>query len=238
MKTENFTRAVRKIMAPLVRRVLLVATRGRVLLTNDDNGFRLVQMGGLADEVLSEIEHLQEYGFTSRPHDDAEGILISFSGNRDHTVAIAIDDRRYRIKLEKGEVALYTDEGDKIHFKRGRIIEVVGGEKVQVDTKVAEVNAETSATVTSPIVKAVASTKVVLETPMVEMTQDAQIAGQLQVTGPIVGQGGLAISGGSGATVQGDVAVTSGDVTADGKSLKTHVHSGVQAGGDNSGPPV
>jgi phage baseplate assembly protein gpV len=38
-------------------------------------------------------------------------------------------------------------------------------------------------------------------------------------------------------TVQGSIAVT-GDVTAGGKSLTTHVHSGVQPGAGNSGPPV
>jgi hypothetical protein len=36
----------------------------------------------------------------------------------------------------------------------------------------------------------------------------------------------------------GNVTVTGGDVIADGISLKTHIHSGVQTGGGNSGPPV
>lgn len=38
-------------------------------------------------------------------------------------------------------------------------------------------------------------------------------------------------------TVSGDVVVT-GEVTAVGKVLGTHVHSGVQTGGGNTGPPV
>lgn len=38
-------------------------------------------------------------------------------------------------------------------------------------------------------------------------------------------------------TVSGSV-VADGDVTGDGTSLHTHVHSGVQTGGGNSGPPV
>ena len=32
--------------------------------------------------------------------------------------------------------------------------------------------------------------------------------------------------------------ITNGDVVADGISLKTHVHSGVQSGGSNTGAPV
>ena len=54
----------------------------------------------------------------------------------------------------------------------------------------------------------------------------------LQVTGNIASGGGAGT-----VTVQGSIAVT-GDVTAGGKSLQTHVHSGVQPGAGNSGPPV
>lgn len=61
--------------------------------------------------------------------------------------------------------------------------------------------------------------------------------GALKVTGLITGQGGMAISGGSGATLTGNLAVTSGDVTADAISLKTHKHSGVQTGGGITGLP-
>lgn len=40
-------------------------------------------------------------------------------------MVLVVADRRYRLKaLAEGEVAIYTDEGDKIHFKRGRIIDI------------------------------------------------------------------------------------------------------------------
>lgn len=63
------------------------------------------------------------------------------------------------------------------------------------------------------------------------------INGTEQVTGKITGQGGMAISGGTGATVAGNVAVTGGNVTADGIGLKTHTHNGVQPGSGNTGQP-
>lgn len=44
--------------------------------------------------------------------------------------------------------------------------------------------------------------------------------------------------GGDGTTISGTIAVTSGDVTADGISLKTHKHSGVTVGGGQTGNPV
>ena len=66
-----------------------------------------------------------------------------------------------------------------------------------------------------------ASTSVKLDTPQTTCT------GALLVQGSITGQGGLAISGGSGgasATIAGTMQVTGGDVKADGISLKLHTH--------------
>lgn len=55
-------------------------------------------------------------------------------------------------------------------------------------------------------------------------------------TGTVLIEGHLTFE--DGATGVGTVSVSSGDVTADGKSLKTHTHSGVTAGGANTGAPV
>ena len=58
--------------------------------------------------------------------------------------------------------------------------------------------------------------------------------GQTTVIKQITGQGGMAVSGGSGASVtgnmkisEGSVTVSGGDVSADGISLKDHTHEGV-----------
>jgi phage gp45-like len=104
---------------------------------------------GRPGETIADREYFQHYGFTSRPKPGAEIIIIR-EGN--HITAIASDDRRYRIVLEEGEVALYTDEGDKVHLKRDRKIEVVGGEEVSIDTKAAVVTASTSCQVDSPLI--------------------------------------------------------------------------------------
>lgn len=138
------------------------------------------------DGTIADRELFQHYGYTSRPKAGAEVIFIRQGGQ---IIAIGSDDRRYRISLEDGEVALYTDEGDKVHLKRGRIIEIVGGEKVIATTKIAEVNAAISCTVTSPEVTVVASTKVTLDTPLTEIT------GMLSVTGAATFEATVAASG-------------------------------------------
>jgi len=90
---------------------------------------------GRSDETFTNREYFQHYGFTSRPLKDAEGIVIKDGNN---IILIASDDRRYRIQVEDGEVALYSDEGDKIHFMRGKVIEITSGAKVTIKAPAVE----------------------------------------------------------------------------------------------------
>ncbi len=209
--------ALQKLLAPIRRRLSSLVSRAVVSLVNDSLKLQGVQIQVLAGETLDNVERFQEYGFTSVPLAGAEAVLLCVGGFRDHPLIVAIDDRRYRKKgLVAGEVALYTDEGDVILFKRGRTIEITAGTKVKV---------------TAPDVEVIAATKVTVTSPLVTMS------GELQVAGKITGTGGMAISGGAGAQVTGNIAVTSGNVTADGIGLKTHVHGGVTTGSGTTGAP-
>lgn len=72
----------------------------------------------------------------------------------------------------------------------------------------------------------------------VDISGDVSISGSLNV-GAMTTTGGLTskgTAGGGGATITGLVKV-SGDVLADGISLKSHSHGGVQAGGDSTAGP-
>lgn len=69
-----------------------------------------------------------------------------------------------------------------------------------------------------------ATSGVTLNTPKTDVT------GALNVTGLITGKGGLAVSGGSGATVTGSLKTT-GDITAGAISLQGHTHT---AQGENA----
>jgi phage gp45-like len=135
---------------------------------------------GRIGEIFSNREYFQHYGFTSRPLSGAEIILIR-EGN--HIIAVASDDRRYRIALEEGEVALYTDEGDKIHLKRDKTIEILSGNKlfatveneVDITTKVAKVTATESADITSPEVTINAATSLGATSPAVTINAETSV---------------------------------------------------------------
>lgn len=106
-----------------MNKLMNVLTRGVVALANSASKLQTLQMRLTAGEVKDGMEHLEPYGFTSCPHAGAEALAGFMGGDRSHGVVIVVSDRRYRIQeLEPGEVAIYTDEGDKVHFKRGKVI--------------------------------------------------------------------------------------------------------------------
>ncbi len=156
--------------------------RGTVLLAAAGKMMQTLQVRLTVGEVKDAVEHFEPYGFTSNPLPGAEVLTMFLSGDRSHAVVVVAADRRYRIKeLKPGEVAIYTDEGDKVHFKRGRVIDI------ETDT-----------------LNIKATTAVNFDTPVINQT------------GKIV---------------------STGDQIAGGISQIGHVHTNVQAGSGNSGPP-
>jgi phage gp45-like len=99
-------------------------------------------------ESVADREYFQHYGYTSRPKSGAEIIWVR-DGN--HIIAVASDDRRYRLALEDGEVALYDDLGQVVHLTRSGIAMI------------------------APVVTITASTKVKMDTPLVEMTGNVTV---------------------------------------------------------------
>ena len=143
---------------------------------------KLFSATGRTDESFDQREYFQHYGYTSRPLPGAEIIIIR-EGN--HIIAIGSDDRRYRLAVEEGEVALYTDEGDKIHLKRDKTIEIVSGNKliatveneVDITTKVAKITATVSCDVTSPEVTVHADTSCIVTSPAVTVNSPSVLLG-------------------------------------------------------------
>lgn len=186
-------RAVHKLLAPVRRRISLLVTRAVVSLVDSEQAMQMLQIKGLADELLDDAEHFEAYGYTSRPHAGAEGVALSAGGQRSHCIVVCVGDRRYRLKgLKGGEVAMYSDEGDSVHFKRGRKIAVTGGEEVSVATKMLKAEASASADIVSPEIVATcdtfdvtASTAASVDTPRLTVTGDLAVGGNVTADGMV-----------------------------------------------------
>jgi phage gp45-like len=108
-ESATFARFVRKLLAPLQRRVQLMARRAVLQIIDDTQTAQTLQITLGADELRDDAERFQGYGFTSVPASGAEAVVLAIGGSSDHPVVVAVEDRRYRpTGLAEGEVALYT----------------------------------------------------------------------------------------------------------------------------------
>lgn len=121
---------MREAIREIGNRVMMMFARG-VLRGVDDSGPRQqVQVELLKDELRDGLEHMQNYGFTSHPI--GGDVAVAFlGGNREQGIVLVVDDRRYRIPLLAGEVAIYDDQGNKIELLRD-MVKVTAVQHVEV----------------------------------------------------------------------------------------------------------
>lgn len=148
------------------RRLQLSIARGVLALLGADR----VQARVLADEVLPNIDRVEPYGLSYRPHPGAQTYLLFPSGDRSHGIAIVIGDRQYNMDIAEGEVALHDDEGNYVHLQRGGKIEINAAEEI---------------TLKAP--------RVIIDAPRTETTGAVVIAQSLAVAGE--GGGGSSVTG-------------------------------------------
>lgn len=184
------------------------AFRGKLNLVNSADNIQKVQVSGLADETLQDVELMQQFGLTSVPPAGTQVVVLPMGGETTHSIVIATENGSFRVKnLKSGETAVYDESGSTIILKQGRLIEI-----------------------DCDILKITATTKVEISSPVVETDRVFTAQGQIN------GNGGMAIQGGSGASFTGNVTqtkgsfTTDGDVTANGTSLVSHTHRGDSGG--------
>ena len=162
-----------------------IAGRATIHGANEGVAMRTVQLEIFAEDVRDEVEHFEPYGFTSGVKPGSEGVAISFGGDRDHTIAIVIADRRYRMKVATGEVAVYDDIGQSIHLSRSGIKVDGGGNPISISN----------------------TPKVDIDTPLLHTT------GKIVADGQIMDAGGSKSMDGMRASFDNHVHVETGSVT-------------------------
>jgi phage baseplate assembly protein V len=161
-------RSVSKMLDPLRRSIGNMLARGVVSAVSSALKMQGLQVKLLAGEVKDGLEHFEPYGYTSHPKAGAEAVTVFMDGDRSHGVVIVVADRRYRLKgLAAGEVALYDDQGQKIHLTRSGIVVDGAGKPITIQN----------------------TPSVTMDTPQVSMS------GNLSVTGNIVAQGDISDHG-------------------------------------------
>ena len=111
-------------------RVMMMFARGVLRGVVDTGPRQQVQVELLQDELRDGLEHMQNYGFTSHPLGGDCAVAFN-GGNREQGIVLVIDDRRYRIPLLAGEVAIYDDLGNKVELLR-EMVKVTAVQHVEV----------------------------------------------------------------------------------------------------------
>lgn len=248
---------MKSALKAMTRAIGNLLSRAVVTGVNTAKKCQAVQVELMPGEPKEDVEHLEPYGFTSAPLTGAEAIAVFPDGDRSHGVVLVVADRRYRIKgLAAGEVALYTDEGDTLIFRRGNIVElktktlnIDASDAVNIKTKNFTLDAAVAAAIKTRAFTLDASTTVAITTASYSATAmysasttAPQIAlnGNLTVNDPSGGAAGNAVLRGhlkiigSQETTQTSTAL---DHLSAGHSGALHSHGGVEPGNGNSGGP-
>lgn len=107
----------------LQRQLLNLIGRAVVGSVKPGSKCQTVDVELIAGEQKAGIEHLEPYGFTSHAKPGAETLVLFPDADRSHAVAVAVSDRRFRIRsLKRGEVAIYDDLGQSVTLTRTGIV--------------------------------------------------------------------------------------------------------------------
>ncbi|MDU7520207.1 MAG: phage baseplate assembly protein [Roseomonas mucosa] len=129
-----------------------VAVRGMVSGFDDTGAMQTVDGETHEGVARGTIEVHQPFGFASLPPDGAFTIFFALGGDQGDMVALPPMHPDYRFGgLEPGESVLYDDEGNRVHIRRGGIIEIVSARKVRILTQGVEIEAPLGVKITGPL---------------------------------------------------------------------------------------
>lgn len=113
---------VKRMLAPIRRKLFLLLGRALLAAVDNSEGTQKLQLTLLKDETITGVERFQEYGLETYPKDGAEALAVFLRGNRNQGIVLCVHDRRYRpTYLNEGEVCMYTDEDEPGATQRHRV---------------------------------------------------------------------------------------------------------------------
>lgn len=144
-QVHNMLERLQRKVAMTIAPVIITAT--------DDSGpvhRAQVRVNG-TPERIDNVAVSQLYGFASHAMAGTDATAIFVGGDRSNVVIVSTGNQKARKRgLATGEVALYTDEGDYVLLRRGKIVEVVAQEQCTITTRTATIKASDKVRVEAP----------------------------------------------------------------------------------------
>jgi phage baseplate assembly protein V len=171
-----------RLLAPVFRRLDMMFSRGVLRATVDENGVQTMQVGLLEDEVADEVERVQSYGLSAVPPNGGDAVVAFISGNRDHGMVLAVNDRESRPREQKGgEVTVYNNKKASIKLDEdGNIVITVGQDDGKMTIKVDDEISIEAKKLTIKI-----EDEITIECPTIKIEGDIELDGNLNATGRV-----------------------------------------------------
>ena len=115
------------LLDPILAKIRLMVGRCVILASKYKDGELLADIELVAGEKRRSVEFLQQFGFSSRPKGDVEGIALFVGGSRDNGVVIST--RGECPDLKEGEVRVHSPFGSSITLKDDGTVELVTNSK-------------------------------------------------------------------------------------------------------------
>jgi len=115
------------LLEPILAKLRLMVGRCVILASKYKDGELLADIELVAGEKRRGVEFLQQFGFSSRPKGDVEGIALFVGGSRDNGVVIST--RGECPDLKEGEVRVHSPFGSSITLKDDGTVELVTNSK-------------------------------------------------------------------------------------------------------------
>jgi len=192
------------------------------------------------------VEHPQLYGIPYFRLQGGSNAVIMDPEKGDIGIAVFASRDISSVKTLKGLATAASDRkydlADGLYI--GGVLNGSPTQYVQFNSAGITVNSPAKVHVVAPDVTVDASTSATVNTATADVSATSALNvtsptstfnGDVTITGLLAGQGGMAITGGTGATITGNLVQTGGNLTSNGTNLHTHTHPDPQGG--NTGVP-
>jgi phage gp45-like len=115
------------LIDPILAKIRLMVGRCVILASKYKDGELNADIELIAGEKRRGVEFMQQFGFSSRPKGDVEGIALFVGGSRDNGVVIST--RGECPDLKEGEVRVHSPFGSSITLKDDGSVELVTNSK-------------------------------------------------------------------------------------------------------------
>ena len=115
------------LIDPILAKIRLMVGRCVIIASKYKDGELNADIELIAGEKRRGVEFMQQFGFSSRPKGDVEGIALFVGGSRDNGVVIST--RGDCPDLKEGEVRVHSPFGSSITLKDDGSVELVTNSK-------------------------------------------------------------------------------------------------------------